>query len=245
MSFFGDTVHAVARSIGLTARRCPICGTIMPEKARMCAACAATLPLCTGGYCPTCGAMSGRPDAPPSRCPDCRHTPPPWDTLFFHGPYDTALRELIISYKFNNNYSRNTLLSDLAVTTFQARNTELPDCIIPVPLHTRRLLWRGFNQSLEIAKALGRHLERPVLKKGLTRTRNTPPQTRLGHTQRQKNIKDAFMADEKRVANRTVLLVDDVYTTGSTLRECAKTLKRAGVLRMSVLVLARAQQMSG
>nr|WP_287410866.1 ComF family protein [Pseudodesulfovibrio sp.] len=208
----------------------------------MCTSCKEAIPIRVGGYCPTCGAMSGRPDAPPSQCPECRRNPPPWDTLYFHGRYADSLRELIISYKFSNNFGRSHVLSALACTTFRARKIRMPDIIIPVPLHSRRLLWRGFNQSLELAKALGKTFERPILKEGLVRTRNTPPQTQFGHKERQKNIKNAFAADKKGIAGQTVLLVDDVYTTGATLRECAQTVKRAGALGVDILVLARTQQ---
>ena len=130
----------------------------------------------------------------------------------------------------------------MAVQTFEQRQARTPDVIVPVPLHHRRLLWRGFNQSLEISRSLSKRLDRPVLKNGLTRIRNTPPQTRLGLRERRVNIKDAFLADTGQIRGRRVLLVDDVYTTGSTLRECARTLRRAGAFGVDVLVLARTQQ---
>jgi len=242
MTHMPGLLRSLARKTGFTAKRCPVCGVVTNESGHMCAACAEAIPFRTGGYCPSCGAMSGRADAPPSQCPECRLAPPPWDSLYFHGRYAESLRDLIISYKFNNSFGRNHLLSILACTTFQSRNARIPDIIIPVPLHTRRLLWRGFNQSLEIAKALGKELERPVLKDGLTRIRNTPPQTQFGHKERQENIKNAFATKKQCIAEQTVLLVDDVYTTGATLRECARTVKRAGALGVDVLVLARAQQ---
>ncbi len=208
----------------------------------LCPDCAKALPLRIGGLCPACGAMSGREADPPSLCPECRSAPPPWDELYFHGPYAGALRQLILGYKFNNRFERNRLLRMLGVAAFEARRGRLPDAVVPVPLHDRRLAWRGFNQSLEIARGLARHVNRPLLTHGLRRTRNTPPQSRFGLRERQANIKGAFAADPDLIRGRRLLLVDDVYTTGATLRECAGTLKRAGCEGVDVLVLARTRR---
>ena len=233
----------LARALGLAARRCPVCGAVMhAPKAALCRECAQAMTLRTGGYCPTCGRMSGREDAPPSQCPECRHEPPPWTRLHFHGRYDGPLRDLIISYKFSGTFGHARLLADMADQAFNGDGEHGPDVIVPVPLHRRRLLWRGFNQSTEISRILSKKLGKPTLKNGLSRIRDTVPQTRLGHKERQVNIRNAFTADPAQIKGRTVLLVDDVYTTGATLRECARTLNRAGAAGVEALVLARAQQ---
>ncbi|BDQ33545.1 ComF family protein [Pseudodesulfovibrio portus] len=237
----------LARRIGLTARRCPACGAVTHAPAKtdgntLCADCARAMAPRTGGYCPGCGHMSGRKDDPPSLCPECRRTPPPWARLHFHGKYADPLRTLILGYKFGGGFGHARLLADMAERAFNGTGNAVPDVIVPVPLHSRRLMWRGFNQATEMSRLLSRKLGRPMLQNGLVRTRNTVPQTRLGHRERQANIKDAFTADPGQVRGKTVLLVDDVYTTGATLRECARTLNRAGAAAVEVLVLARAQQ---
>jgi len=238
-----DFLHTLARKAGLTASRCPVCGVVMQDSNDpICNDCSDELAPRLGGYCPTCGDISGITDAPPSQCPECRHTPPPWGTLSFHNVYKDTLRGLILSYKFNGNFGRTNLLANLAWQSFTRTSTRTPDLIVPVPLHTRRLLKRGFNQSTEICRILGKNIDRPVLNHGLQRIRNTPPQTRLGLEDRQTNIKDAFIADADQIRKKTILLVDDVYTTGATLRECARTLRRAGASGVDVLVLARAVQ---
>lgn len=208
----------------------------------LCPTCEKDMQPRRGGYCPACGLMHGRKDAPPSQCPECRHDPPPWNRLYFHGLYAGPLRDLILSYKFSGNFGRTKLLADMATQAFTAEDSTLPDVIVPVPLHRKRLLWRGFNQATEISRTLSKKLNKPILTHGLARTRNTPPQTRLKLKERQANIKDAFTADASRIKNKRVLLVDDVYTTGATLRECARTLNKAGAAGVDVLVLARTQQ---
>ncbi|MGL1861641.1 MAG: ComF family protein [Pseudodesulfovibrio sp.] len=232
-----------ASRLGLTAARCPICSAITDRNnGGLCPTCAVELRPHLGGHCPQCGAMFGDENTPPTLCGECHLTPLPWDRLYFHGRYSGPLRDLILSYKFNGGVGRTRLLSDLALAAFGTNTERIPDAIIPVPLHTRRLLWRGFNQSTELALALGKALNRPVLKSGLIRTRHTIPQTQLGMKDRQTNIKDAFAADEKGVRGKTILVVDDVYTTGATLTECTRTLNRAGASGVDVLVVARTQQ---
>jgi ComF family protein len=181
----------------------------------------------------------GDTDAP-TVCGHCRLDPPPWERLHFHGPHAGVLRRLIIDYKFNGGLGRTRLLATLAADAFVRGGGPAPDLVVPVPLHVRRLLGRGYNQSTELARVLGRALSRPVARAALVRTRHTVPQTRLGMRERRENIRDAFAASPEQVSGRTILLVDDVYTTGATLTECARTLLGAGAAGVEVLVLARA-----
>ncbi len=114
------------------------------------------------------------------------------------------------------------------------------DVIVPVPLHIRRLRWRGFNQALLLAKPLAKRFGVPLDPFILRRTRATPPQVSLGEADRRRNIAGAFAVRiPGLVRDRSALLVDDVYTTGATVNECARALRRAGARRVDVLVLAR------
>lgn len=229
----------LARWSGLNTGRCPACG-VLTESGGLCPTCAEALAPRTGGYCPTCGDIYGDHDEPVSRCGECRTTPPPWDQFHFHGIHAGTLRDLILGYKFYNGIGRTALLSQLAVAAFYKNENRTPDYIVPVPLHPKRLHWRGFNQSVEIATALGKELGRPVLKDGLVRTRDTVPQTALDAKARQENIKNAFESIDSAIAGKTVLLVDDVFTTGATLTECTRILKGGDAAGVDVLVLARA-----
>jgi ComF family protein len=111
--------------------------------------------------------------------------------------------------------------------------------LVPVPLHTR--LWsRGFNQSALVARELSRHLDITTDSMALTRTRRTPPLKGRSPLQRRKTVAGAFRVRDKRsVAGKTVILIDDVLTTGSTAEACARTLKRAGAARVELVSWAR------
>ncbi len=114
------------------------------------------------------------------------------------------------------------------------------DLIIPVPLHPKRLRWRGFNQSLLLARQVSRLYEVPVDPFVLCRERETPPQTQLAEDERRKNVRGAFATyPGKLLKGRRVLLVDDVYTSGATANECSRVLVRGGAREVYVLTLAR------
>jgi ComF family protein len=112
--------------------------------------------------------------------------------------------------------------------------------MIPVPLHPKRLRWRGFNQALILAREVGRRWHIPVDPFILQRSRETSLQTELTEEERRKNVRRAFsLHPEKSVRGKTLLLVDDVYTSGATVNECSRALLRAGAQEVYVLTLAR------
>ena len=244
-----------AMGLGL---RCDACGRFVPPHARpmrsdsgiaprhdssaplLCQHCAALLAPRQGGYCPTCGELYANSDAPPHLCGSCLTTPPPWTNFFFLRGYDDLLRRSIVNFKFAKRLNQQSLIESLAITVFDHHGAEYPDMLIPVPLHPRRLAWRGYNHSLELCRGLGKAIRRPIQPAALERIRNTAPQARLDREQRRTNLCGAFRSSEELVSGRHVLLVDDVATTGATLRECALALHAASVRRVDVLVLARA-----
>lgn len=143
-------------------------------------------------------------------------------------------------------YSSNPYLSSPAIDRIiKAGGDEYRwsdyDLIVPVPLHPRKARERGFNQSGVLAHGLSRRTGIKLLRNGLVRTRYTRTQTRLSRKDRQENVKGAFRISERAEINgKSVLLVDDVYTTGATVNECAEVLIGAGALMVDVLTLARA-----
>jgi ComF family protein len=158
------------------------------------------------------------------------------------------LRELVLGFKFGGRLGQGRLLAGFLAEAWQraaarpgpgGMDAGRPDCLVPVPLHPRRLAWRGFNQSLELARFLGREMGRPVCVRGLARVRYTTPQSQLPGSQRLTNLVGAFAADRELVADRHVLLIDDVMTTGATVDTAARALRLAGAARVDVAVVAR------
>ncbi len=254
MSRASAVLSALGATLGdLLGRRCHACGAAAPGRGRgelppLCADCARELAPWAGPCCPGCGAMfRGATGGAGHLCAACRLEPRPWERLLFHGPYQGLLRRLVLDYKFHGRLGALRLLRGLAREAWLLGDAAdaapgapaPPDVIVPVPLHRRRLLHRGFNQSLELARGLGALLERPVPLAALTRVRHTVPQATLDAARRRENVRGAFAAEAGALAGRRVLLVDDVMTTGGTLEECARTMRRAGAAGVVVLVLAR------
>lgn len=154
---------------------------------------------------------------------------------------------LVHCYKYRFIQDIASILGAIIIKSVSGHNLPLPDAIIPVPLHQRRLRFRGFNQSLLIAKYIGENitpsLEIPVLENILVRHRYTEPQMKIkNHSRRKNNIQNAFSVakDAKEIIkDKNIWLVDDVATTGATLFECAKVLKKAGAKEVFALVVAR------
>ncbi len=148
------------------------------------------------------------------------------------------MRRAIHAFKYGG---RTELASPLAELMVSAWNEEpFPvDCIMPVPLHSTRLRERGYDQAALLARELAAQIKLPVLSQGLERTRITEAQTSLSAPDRRKNVAGAFTASGPWVKGRSVLLVDDVCTTGSTLDACTEVLRRVGAANVFAFTLAR------
>ena len=156
-------------------------------------------------------------------------------------PYEEAYR-WFLAFPWSNCsiYDGDRLAGFLADYDFTDMDWTHFDCILPVPLHIRRLRERRFNQSLILARALGRKHKLPVDFSLLKRRRFTSTQTGLDKNEREKNMKSAFeIVHPERLAGQHVILVDDVFTTGATTNECARALKKAGAGEIAVVTLAR------
>ncbi|MBI3772328.1 MAG: ComF family protein [Gammaproteobacteria bacterium] len=198
---------------------CPGCEADLPYLKTACQHCAMPLPVAG-----TCGA--------------CQQDPPPFATTraLFH--YREPVDHLIQRLKFNRKLYVARLLGDLLAQQL-AGVWPRPDAIIPVPLHPLRLRQRGFNQALELARPVAEALSVPLLAQACRRERDTPAQSGLDAVARHRNLKGAFKVDPA-LDTRHVALVDDVMTTGSTVAVLAQALRRAGVARIDVWVVARA-----
>ena len=170
-------------------------------------------------------------------CGQCLKSPPSFQRVFSPYLYADPLKWLIHRLKYNQSL---TCVTPLAEAFLDALGdvTQCPDCIMPVPLHKRRLKQRGFNQATEIMRPVARHLGIPLDCESLTRVRHTPAQSGMNARQRKHNLHQAF-AYQPQKQYRHVVLFDDVVTTGSTIEACARCLKRAGVEQIDVWSLAR------
>jgi ComF family protein len=210
-----------------------------------------------GGLCSICGerlvspfAFAGEPvhssaESGEARCGLCRRLEPPYLKATAYGSYDGGLRELIHLLKYNGVRPAANVLGRMlaeAIEDLQPHFSETEILVAPVPLHTRKLRQRGFNQTELIArsaiklKASSFHLSANLLE----RCRETTSQIGLSRHQRRENIRGAFRVVKPDELNgREVLVVDDVFTTGTTVSECARILRRAGASKVYVATVAR------
>lgn len=211
------------------AAPCLLCGSAAPES-NLCSGCRADLPWLDANVCSSCA----HPLPAPGLCGRCIAEPPHYDRVVAACRYAFPLDGLIQAYKYSGRLVAGTALASLLADRIGQR----PDLIVPIPLTAQRLRERGFNQALELARALGRQTGVPVHAQLCVKTRDTPPQTRLPWKERRKNIRGAFVV-EGGVAGCHVAVVDDVLTTGATLSELARNLKRAGAVTVTGYVIAR------
>jgi ComF family protein len=156
--------------------------------------------------------------------------------------FETIIIEAIHKFKYSRNITIGDALgSCMADFSFPDFDYSEYSLLIPVPLHIKRLRERGFNQSLLLARKLGRKHRLPVNFSLLKRHKFTLTQTGLNKTEREKNIKGAFIVEDRQeISGKSIILIDDVYTTGGTINECAKVLLKAGAEKVAALTLARA-----
>jgi len=214
---------------------CLLCGHSGDSGRDLCAACAADL-IRNRACCPRCALPL---DAPAPLCGECLQHVPPWTAAFVPFVYASPLDQLETRFKFGRSLAAGRVLSELWLDAARATPPALAQVLIPVPLHADRLRERGYNQALELAKPLSRALNIPLRTDVLARTRATAAQSELDADARHRNLRGAFAVNAVSLP-RHVALFDDVMTTGATLRECARTLVRAGVERVDVWALARA-----
>jgi len=207
---------------------CERCFQKLPWVEYACGRCALPLPSSNAA---ACGACSNR------------------ELFFDHAStpfqFDGFIRDAIYQFKFNQKLNQGKLLAELLLRHIEDRQLEIPELIIPVPLHKKRMRQRGYNQALEIArivsKELGKELGSELDYDAVYRNRDTSVQMELPAKQRHKNVKGAFSVKDNPIVlkNKQVCIIDDVMTTGNTVNEVAKCLRKAGVEKVGVWCLAR------
>jgi len=243
MPLSGSTVWL--KQFGLTIlefflpRLCLFCGVAVGEAAQVavCPECEAQIEWVASPLCTCCGMVFATRDGADRVCGECQADPPPFAraraAALYHGPVPQA----ITRFKFSRQLAFLPVMQHWLKRPLCLELVAAADLLAPVPLHPKRIKKRGFNQSLLLTRAFP---GAPVAREAVVRTRHTAPQVGLNPKQRQDNVKGAFaVTDPALVKGKHVLLVDDLHTTGATVKECARVLRRAGASRVEVLTVAR------
>ena len=221
---------------------CVLCGQLLPTGLAVqsfCHGCLSAMPPLSQGHC-SCCAQPFSSTASDHLCGTCLKRPPSFSVVHSAGIYQGRLKEAVHKLKYRNQLTLAQPLGQLLGTRIAAAGNDFaPHCIIPVPLHPRRLRQRGYNQAVEVARPIARQLGIPLETTLLQRIRKTPPQQGLSAIERRSNLRNAFALTARAPALR-ILLVDDVMTTGETVRECCRTLLAGGVDEVQVAVVGRA-----
>ena len=227
---------------------CRLCGAPLSNISRLpvCGLCLASVSAIHGDLCLICSerlfTFAGEPPAGEGRvCGLCRRAGPPYQRAVAYGEYSGELRELLHLLKYEGMQPAAEFLGGLLVQAIARLAVTGTYLIVPVPLHGERLRQRGFNQAELLARAAQHRLGgRSRAEAGiLRRTRPTDSQTGLTRHQRRANVRGAFRVTKDAVADQTIVVVDDVFTTGITASECARVLMRAGAKRVFVATVAR------
>lgn len=217
-------------------RRCPVCDEIVQQRGeKICLKCMDRLKLLTPPWCMRCGKKTEEGE---EYCKDCRERRHHFERGRALYEYDSAA-ESIYRFKYGGRREYADFFGEqIADYLGDFIRAVHPDGLVPIPLHKRRKAVRGYNQAGLLAEAVGRRMGIPVYHHLLVRVRNTAPQKKLNPTERQNNLKKAFNIPENDVKLKTILVFDDIYTTGATIDEAARALKAAGAEQIYFVTLA-------
>lgn len=222
--------------------RCQVCGEMDDDL--MCETCRDGIEFITAPYCGCCGVPLPPTGHAPERCAECRQS------RTFRGAravglHVGSLREAILRYKFDGRRRLARPLAEMLGGVFEAEQVEglslsAAAALVPVPLYPARRAWRGFDQAELLCRHLSELTALPTWPDVLARILDTRPQVELSGRQRRENVRGAFEARKTyRLKGKSLILVDDVFTTGATLSECARVLRRAGATEVYALTISR------
>lgn len=224
---------------------CLLCGDQVAEPAALCAPCWSKLRWLGEPLCAQCGTPFEFDPAGGQevelRCAACTASPPRFGRARAVVVYDDNSKRLVLGYKHADRLHATPAFA----SWLQRAGHELVDgcdAIAPVPLHWLRLAWRRYNQAAELGRRLAASADKRFIPDLLRRRRHTPSQGKLSRGARLRNVQGAFTVNQARMAELAgarILLIDDVFTTGATVEECARVLKRCGAAQVDVLTLAR------
>jgi ComF family protein len=228
------TMEGIRRRLaGWQGAQCVLCGAATRNGGMMCGPCRADLPCIT-----VCCACCATPLPVQGLCGRCQRHPPPYNHVRAAFSYQAPVDFLIQRMKFSQRLGYARLLGDLMMESLRGEG-DIPEAIIPVPLHKARLRQRGYNQAVELARPVARAMGVKIDHRSCVRTRATPSQVSLDAALRRRNVRGAFDL-VRSLEYRHVAIVDDVMTTGSTVAELARLLRRNGIERVDAWICARA-----
>jgi ComF family protein len=215
-----------------------------PTDLSLCRTCIVELSSDHANTCPRCAGTVGPFAQLETGCPRCEHERFHFDGAIRLGRYDGKLRDVILRMKQQNGEPLAETLGQLWAVERAAVFAPLNlDAVVPIPLHWLRWLHRGYNQTGAVARCLARGLKKPCRTHWLWRRKHTPPQAQQTPTDRRRHMSGTFHARPRRgLQGATILLVDDILTTGSTCNDAARALKSAGAGRVFAAILGRAEQ---
>ena len=240
-------LRRIGRAIvdGVLPPRCLACGETVGEPDALCGRCWASITFFAPPWCAACGAPFAYPVGEDALCGVCASQRRSWDLARSVLRYDKHSRRLVLGLKHGDR----THMARAFGGWMHRTGTEVlagADLLVPVPLHWTRLFQRRYNQSALLAQAIRSAGGPEIAVDWLVRRRRTPMQGRLGPGARERNVRGAFAIRRGRsFAGKRVVIIDDVLTTGATVEECARVLKRAGAVSVGVLTLARALRVGG
>lgn len=225
----------------LFPRRCPVCGEIItPVGSLICRDCVKKLSPVRQPSCKKCGKelLHERMEL----CADCIRHPHTFDSGAALLNYNDAAKESMAAVKYKNKREYLDFYAEAMARRFERQIRDWkPEVLIPIPIHPSRRRKRGFNQAEELARRLGKHWKIPVETRLLRRNKRTMPQKMLNSEERLKNLEQAFVLGDqaaiKHPIPQRVVLIDDIYTTGSTMEACARVLRAAGVEKIYFLTI--------
>ncbi|WP_066516741.1 ComF family protein [Sphingobium cloacae] len=230
------TIGASALDYALPPR-CPGCGVVVEREQSFCLACWSGMDFLGDPCCARCGVPFGHDMGEGGECGACLSDPPPFDSARAVLAYGDVARSVALRLKYGRRIGLARLIANHMARHVRGEDRPL---IVPVPLHRWRLWWRGFNQAALIADHLGRATGLPVDKHALLRTKRTQPLRGMNPRRRAKAVRGAFaLAADHDLSGKTILLIDDVHTSGATAAACALVLRRGGAAQVHLLCWAR------
>ncbi len=223
--------------------QCYCCDTLLDEGQKgLCPSCLSTLRWIAPPFCRCCGVPFLSRQGENHLCGACMTRKRYFTIARAVGYYEGSLREAIHRWKYEEKIYLTSFFGEQLEKVFrQYWSPQSIDLVIPVPLHSQRLKERGFNQSLLLVREFCRRTHLPYLKRGLQKRRPTIPQVLLNGEERERGVIGSFHIPKlEKIEGKVILLIDDVYTTGATVNECSKVLRKAGAKQVDVLTLAHA-----